>query len=383
MFDGVGPITSRVFIRKAGLKLGSYADRLSVSAAYLPKRLLAESVASLIGPVVAGVHNAYTLKRDKPHILILRNRYYSKNSTQISTEVNLDNTLAASGLATFEVMTYDHDMHISPLSDLQLIAKCRDIRPEAIVLSSWGSSPRHPSIDSFKIIRERMGIPIAAIWWDTCTKGFWEVTQPFLEHFDVHVIADNPNLRYVDQGNPFFQRIIQLVDPREENLILPSIKRDIPVSFLGQVSSYRSYRRETIDYLIDQQIPGRFLMSNRDEQVSHSKYVELLTRSKISLNFSYSVDCHQLKGRVFDVTLAGAMLLESENDQISQLYTPMKDYVPFGSKEDLVDKIHYYLGNEDERIAIAEQGRLTTISNCNGNKFWQLLLGKLKLIKLS
>ncbi len=75
------------------------------------------------------------------------------------------------------------------------------------------------------------------------------------------------------------------------------------------------------------------------------------------------------------------MILESVNDQTSKLFTPMKDYVPFSSKEDLVDKLRYYLNHEDELMAIAVQGRLTAIKNYSSNRFWQLLLNKLELNK--
>ena len=292
--------------------------------------------------------------RDKPHVLILRNKYYSKGSDQPSTEeMHLDNTLRASGLATFEVLTYDHDLCISPLSDLQLIAKCREARPDAIILSSWWLAPRQPSIHAPKIIRERLEIPIAAIWWDTCSESFQKSLEHVKHAFDVHVIMDNPNLNFFDRNDVYFQRVLPLWTPQNENIFCTEVARDIPVSFLGQASSYRSYRRKIIAHLVKHQIAGHFSTNDRAKQVSHSEYADLLSRSKISLNFSYSVSCHQLKGRVFDVMLSGAMLLESENEQTSKLFLPMKDYVPFSSHEDLVNKIIYYLGNEKEREAIA------------------------------
>ena len=364
------------------IKAAGYANRLDKAIRGLPKRYLARPVVKLIGPYVV---KSKTLespeRREKPHILILRNKFYSKRSDQPSTEeLHLDHTLMASKLATFETLTYDHDLLISPLSDLQLIAKCREVRPDAIILSSWWTSPRHPSINSLKFVREHLGIPIAVLWWDTCSEGFWEKLLPFMGQFDTHVIMDNPSLRYFDQENPYFQRILRLWTPQEKDLFSPSVERDIPVSFLGQISSYRSYRSEIIDYLIDQQIPGHFLTNDRDQQVTHAKYAELMKRSRISLNFSYSVSCHQLKGRIFDVMLSGAMLLESENDQISKLFMPMKDYVPFSSKEDLVEKIRYYLNNGQELTAIARQGQSTAIKHYNSDRFWWLLLSKLDLI---
>lgn len=378
-------MTPRIFLKKAVIRVSWYVNRLAEAIKRLPKRYLATPMVRFIGPCISSPKAlvGISANRDKPHLLILRNKFYSKHSDQISTEeLHLDNTLRASKLATFEVLTYEHDLLVSPLSDLQLIAKCRNIRPDAIVLSSWWNYSRHPSLDSIKFIREKMGIPVAVLWWDTCSDKFVKALSPLMEHFDMHVIMENPKLHFIDRSGPFFERILPLWTPQHENQFCPQVVRDIPVSFLGQVSSYRSPRKESIDYLIDQQVPGHFLTSDRDDQVTHAEYAHLMSRSKISLNFSYSVSCHQLKGRVFDVMLSGAMLLESENDQTSQLFTPMKDYVPFSSNEDMLKKIRYYLGNEKELMVIAEQGRSTAIKNYNSNRFWRLFLNKLKLTEV-
>ena len=110
--------------------------------------------------------------------------------------MELDNTLRASGLGTFEVLTYDHDLSLFPLGDLQFIAKCAETRPDAVILSSWWHELRHPGIESLRFVRERLGIPLVAIWWDTCSDRFFSNLEPLLEYFDVHVVAENPNLYF-------------------------------------------------------------------------------------------------------------------------------------------------------------------------------------------
>ena len=370
------------FPKKAIRKTVAYASRLGEAICALPKRHLAPSVVRTLGPrFIRPAAADFSGRRNRPHVLILRNQFYAKSSNQPSTEkMHLDHTLGASEFATFDVLTYDQDLLVSPLSDLQLIAKCRDTRPNAVILSSWWMAPRHPSIASLQFIREKLGIPIAVIWWDTCSEDFWKAVQPYMRHFDTHVVMDNPSLQYADRGDPFFHRILQLWPPQDENLFCPGPSRDIPVSFLGQVSAYRSYRREVIDHLLKCQIPGYFSTQDRNRQVTHGAYAEFMKRSKISLNFSYSVSCDQLKSRVLEVMFSGALLLESENSQTSLLFTPMKDYVPFSSKEDLTDKIRHYLQNEHELRAIAKQGRETATINYNSNRFWKLLFDKLELI---
>ena len=291
--------------------------------------------------------------------------------------MHLDHTLAASSLASFDVLTYDADLLISPFSDLQFIAKCAALQPDAIVLSSWSDAPRHPTIQAIRFVRSELSIPVAAIWWDTCSEAFWIGLAPRMDEMDVHVVVDNPSLQFMNLRDPYFNRILVLWPPQDETLFKPGAARDIPVSFLGQASSYRSYRKEVIDYLLGLKIPGHYSTQERGSQVTHEVYASLMGRSKISINLSYSVSCHQLKSRVLEAMLSGALLFESENEQTSKLFTPMKDYVQFSSKEDLAVKIVYYLEHENELKEIAEHGRASAMNQFNSSRFWQLMLAKL------
>lgn len=313
-----------------------------------------------------------------PHILILRNKYYAKNSEQVSTEqIHLDHTLKASGLATFEVLTYDQDLHISPLSDLKFIQTCGVIRPDAIIFSSWSDSSRQPSAHAIEFVRKQLNVHIGVIWWDTCSQQFWANVQPYRDLFDVHVVLDNPKLHNLKSDDSFAQKILQLWAPQDESLYFPRASQDIPVLFMGQVSSYRSYRSDAINYLVERGIPGKFLTNDRNQQVSHAEYAEQMGRSAIAINFSYGVNCHQLKSRVFEILFSGALLLESENEQTASMFAPMVDYVPFGSKEDLETKIRYYLNNVGERNLIARHGRESALKMYRGISFWEKFLARL------
>jgi hypothetical protein len=373
-----------VLLQRVRRRLLRDAGRLANALRLLVQRTLSPLVVPLAGAVLLHkTRSPSPERRARPLLLILRYKYYSDNAAQPSTEeLHLDNTLEASGLAAAEILTYDRDFSSWPACDWQLIARCRDTRPDAIVLSSWWwDAPRHPSSRCLRFIRDKLRIPIAAIWWDTCNEAFWKKVQPLPDWIDAHVVVDNPKLTYADTADPRFERVLQLWPPQDESLYHPGSARDIPLSFLGQVSAFRSYRREVVDHLIEERISGHFSTRERDEQVTHAEYAALMRRSKMSLNFSYSVSTHQLKSRVLEVLFSGALLLESENDQTRRLFTPMKDYVPFSSKEDLVTKIGYYLSNEHELQAIARQGRASAIEKYRSERFWRLLLGKIGLIE--
>ena len=157
----------------------------------------------------------------------------------------------------------------------------------------------------------------------------------------------------------------------------PGRTRDIDVSFLGQADSYRSGRVQYLDYLKGHNVPVFTSLLNRSEQPPLTTYVEILQRSKIGLNFSQSVDSHQLKGRVFETMLCGAMLIEDDNPQTRCYFTPMTDYVSFTSPDDLADKIRHYLVHDDERAAIAARGEERTRALYNYELYWRRIFDAL------
>ncbi|GAB2182047.1 hypothetical protein DLREEDagrD3_22700 [Denitratisoma sp. agr-D3] len=275
------------------------------------------------------------------------------------------------------MLTYDADLGTWPRVDLQLFRACQARRPDAIVLSSWWDTPRQPSVHVLGLIRRLFGIRLGVIWWDTCSSAFWRAARPYRDLFDVHVVLDNPMLHFADQDDVFRDKILKLWPPQDEGLYHPRGVKDIPVSFMGQVSAYRSYRREAIEHLVAQGVPGKFYTNDRGQQVTHAVYADVMGRSAMSINFSYSVDCHQLKSRVFEILFSEALLLESENEQTAAMFEPMKDYVPFNSKLDLEQKIAYYAAHEEERVRIARQGRKTAMEKYRSSEFWRLFLARL------
>ncbi len=375
-------MTPQLFLTKLKKRLDAYGERVVRFLTRLSKRLLAKPIVLLCDrflcrPLVANPDGA---SKEKPHILILRNKYYARNSSQVSTEqIHLDHTLKSSGLATFDVLTYDHDLTFSPFCDLQFIRACIATRPDAIVFSSWWDSTNQPSVHAIEFVRKRLGIRLGVIWWDTCSQKFWPAVQPYQELFDVHVVLDNPNLYHLQGSDSFKRKILQLWAPQDEALYFPRANKDVPVSFMGQISAYRSYRSDAINFLIECGIPGSFQTNDRNQQVTHPEYADIIGRSVISINFSYSVNSHQLKSRVFEVLFSGALLLESENEQTASMFEPMRDYVPFRSKEDLKSKIRYYLDNPAERESIARHGYGSAIKKYRSNVFWEKFLARLIL----
>lgn len=70
----------------------------------------------------------------------------------------------------------------------------------------------------------------------------------------------------------------------------------------------------------------------------------------------------QIKGRVFEVPACGGFLLSQPAEDLGRYLEPGVDCATFETVDDLVEKVRYYLNNEDERRAVAQQGHARTLA---------------------
>lgn len=60
--------------------------------------------------------------------------------------------------------------------------------------------------------------------------------------------------------------------------------------------------------------------------------------------------------RTFEIPACGGFMLHVDNDEVRTLYEPGSEIDVFNGKEQLIDRIGYYLANEAERAVMAEAG---------------------------
>lgn len=78
--------------------------------------------------------------------------------------------------------------------------------------------------------------------------------------------------------------------------------------------------------------------------------------AKINLNISLRSIKSGIPLRAFDIMGAGGFLLTNFQSDFLDYFVPGEDYEYFESKQDLLDKISYYLKHDSERAAIAKNG---------------------------
>ena len=75
--------------------------------------------------------------------------------------------------------------------------------------------------------------------------------------------------------------------------------------------------------------------------------------SKINLNITLRSIQNAIPLRGYDILGAGGFLLSNYQTDLARHFVPDEDYVYFEDRNDLLNKIDYYLSHEDERSAIA------------------------------
>ena len=78
--------------------------------------------------------------------------------------------------------------------------------------------------------------------------------------------------------------------------------------------------------------------------------------SKINLNITLRSIRNGIPLRAIDIMGAGGFLLTNYQNDFAMHFVDGEDYVSYSDREDMLDKIKYYLEHEDERRAIAENG---------------------------
>jgi hypothetical protein len=152
--------------------------------------------------------------------------------------------------------------------------------------------------------------------------------------------------------------------------------RDIDVLFIGKTQG-RGSRADYIGHLISEGIKVVNIGSGGSGYINYKDYIDYSSRAKIIINFSFSGnedEYVQLKGRSFETTLMGALLVENKSKIIEKYFEPNVEYIPFNSKESLCECVKYYLSNDSERKVIALNGYKKSKKNFSGKSFWDKVL---------
>jgi hypothetical protein len=147
-----------------------------------------------------------------------------------------------------------------------------------------------------------------------------------------------------------------------ENFKPLSLEKKYDVTFIG---TPKKDRKEFIQFLIDNGVDINLFGWGWEKYPSLKKFykgplsseelVKISCQSKINLCFTknYQGEPH-LKGRVFEIGGCKSFVLVEDSPRFLNFFKKEKEIVMFKDKEDLLEKIKYYLKHEKEREKIAE-----------------------------
>jgi hypothetical protein len=323
------------------------------------------------------------IDRNMPCFLILRYKYaygdkeYGDSNEEHAVSMPLRSAKVADSVEFYyDLKSLSHSAGI--WGDRDLVNLVLATRPDLIILSSYApGDPNQPRFDVLRTIRAKCNIPILIIWHDSVAEQIGKECAYMLDDIDLNVMLDAGALAQRFSNK---EKFLRLWAPLDYSVFYPDDReRDVSVSFLGSTAAYRDVRLEYLDYLKGNEVDIFHSGGQAQERLSQKQYADILRQSKISLNFSFSLPgTHQLKVRVFEIMFSCALLMENENSETLQYFTPMVDYVTFESKEDLLDKVRYYLEHEDERREIAHNGYVKATQEYSHHAFWKKTMDRLE-----
>lgn len=215
------------------------------------------------------------------------------------------------------ISLYVSEYCVTHCVDFVVFCKCRDFLPHSIDMYGdttkvmWYMDPVNGNFTSnfIKIMSK-------------CDLVFCNIYDAYLE-----CLKYNKNSFHLQEG----------FDPLIDKPYKAEKKYD--VSFIG---SLRGHRGEYIEHIGAKVIQNAYKGQHGLE----------VGQSRINLNFTDG----GASDRVYKVLAAQGFLLTEAWPNMENDFVDGKDLVVFNGKKDLVEKVVYYLANEDQRLKIAEHG---------------------------
>ncbi len=230
----------------------------------------------------------------------------------------------------------------------EIINLVRKERPKYVLWTSWQYDIQPSTLEA---IRKEGAIVVGWFFddeWRFDNYSKWWI--PYLDYCVTHTIDAVP--QYQKLGARVIHTLLHpgiAVDVDWSNL-----RERYEVSFVG---SRIVGRDQWIDELKKRNIPARAFGEGWGGYISFEEMLDVFTTSKINLNFSGTYfRTLGIKGRIFQVCLAGGFLLTEYVPGIEKYFEVDKEIVCFHDTAEMIDKIADYLGHDEERRVIAQAG---------------------------
>jgi spore maturation protein CgeB len=284
---------------------------------------------------------------------------------------------------------------------LQQIKKAHKQKPIEVFFSYFNDACAFPeTIDEIK----SMGI--TTINWFCNGSYQLHLVSQISPHYDYCLVPEKFRLNdYKKMGaNPIYCQ-----EAANPNFYKPyNLKQEFDVTFVGQAYGERpDYIKFLYDKNIDIRVWGsgwhdfenkltrkikRTIFRNKNISpallptkiigpiLSDTEMIKMYSRSKINLGLSTCGNTHtnkkitQIRLRDFEVPMSGGFYMVEFMPELEEFFEIDKEIVCYQNKEDLVEKIKYFLKNDSKRKKIALAGRKRCLKDHTWQKRFEIVL---------
>lgn len=288
--------------------------------------------------------------------------------------------------------------HDTNINILERVKKEHSKKPIDLFFSYMSNRTTYPFI--IKEITKIMKIPSVNFCWDDRRKVHMQ--DEIAKHFNLCWTTDkiveyegrdiNSKEAYSQMG----AKAIQLPGGSNPDVFKPSsngVDKKYPISFIGSGGGGLQYRDNILG-----ELKGIFsdklhlFGSIVGKRINTEEYIDILHKSQIVLGFSGSQGADKIcsrfmtvKGRDFEVPMAGAFYLTEHNPDLESLYFTAhldngdKEIETYTSGTDLIQKLKYYLEFPDLCASIAEKGMKRARNSHTMERRFEVIFDKLGL----
>ena len=231
--------------------------------------------------------------------------------------------------------------------------------------------------DTLLQIKEKFPKIKIAMWW----------VDPFDKITHIKNRIDLLDTFFATTGSDYLKKIFPKTDTKL--LFFPNIcdnsieniksyeKKDFKYDLI-YIGRQDSNRKDFIDKINSiKNIKVGIFGNNKTNLVFGKKYFDIITDSKIALNYSRYNDIEFYSSdRIVQLTANGIMTMSPKIPKYSKLFNE-NEVVYFEDFNDFQEKLEYYLKNQKERINIAKNGFLKAHNSFNNVKISQYFIEKI------
>lgn len=226
--------------------------------------------------------------------------------------------------------------------------------------------------ETFQEIRKLGAYVIGWFFDDECR--FDNYSRWWIPYMDYIFTADKASvLRYNEIGAKAFHLLVT-GEPDDFNSLPANVSYN--VSFVG--SKFVGDREDLVKKLCSDGVPISTFGKGWDNGfVSNDEMIQIFSNSKINICFTKSCagSRNQLKGKIFDITMCGGFLLCEYVEGIEDFFEIGKEIICFKNYAEALEKIQYYMINDEERELIAKTGKFRAICDLAQHKLLEKVFG--------